>query len=143
MRTTLQFPFISQTGTRPSLKTSQLPGFCLQLRGARWVVCCCLQPAPYMDTPKILQSLCKYPADSANTASDGSQLGTCPSFKDTSNTHKEKNAVLTIQMCLKTRPLMLPYDKVTLHTALLFLRFRVFSPVAFHCFAEKKFHLLV
>ena len=46
-------------------------------------------------------------------------------------------------MCLKTRPLLLPYDKVTLHTALLLLRFRVISPVAFHCFAEKKFYVWV
>ena len=58
-------------------------------------------------------------------------------------THKEKNAMLAIQMCLKTRPLLLPYDKVTLHTALLLLRFRVISPVAFHCFAEKKFYVWV
>ena len=76
-----------------------LPGLYLQLRGTHWVVCSCLQPAPYMDTPRILQSLCKYCADSANTASDGSQLETCPSFKDTSNKHTKREMLCSQYKC--------------------------------------------
>ena len=67
--------------------------------GTHWVVCSCLRPAPYMDTPRILQSLCKYCADWANTASDGSQLETCPSFKDTSNTHTKREMLCSQYKC--------------------------------------------
>lgn len=142
METTLQCPFISKTGTRPSLKTSQLPGLYLQLRGAHWVVCSCLSLPPIW----ILQRSYNLCVNIVLTLQI--QLQTASSWRPalpsrTSQTHKKKNAVLAMQMCLKTSPLLLPYDKVTLHTALLLLRFRVISPVAFHCFAEKKFYVWV